>query len=150
MAEWATSLILTELEHARDRGESTVTTRDLQQAVSVGADDFEESITELRDQQRVEEFAPGEWTLVERSEERPPEEPDEDVISRGERVAEARAAGLPDPGATPPGAMELRADGQDAVRMSRAMLDVLEDEALGKIVKAGATAVDGEFTFIVG
>lgn len=138
---FAVAMVLRELRNARDSGHGRLGEDQLQQQTGLGREDLEAGLRELASEGRIENVAPGQWSLM--------------VDDAGEEVAapsrEPGSADAPAPAA--PRATPSATGGADVqvteVRLTRAMVEGLDPEALGKLILSGVREGDSEFTLVV-
>lgn len=143
-----------ELSRASDIGE-TRSRAQLQASIAIGAGDLEAVLNELREAGEASEVAPGEWEPV-MVVDVPPGAPEPEP-ERGVEVDEFEEH---EPGMVPadgrlvhrhgvPGRVGYSGVPERAVLLSRAMVESLDAEALGKLVLAGVQGEEGVFVLRV-
>lgn len=146
------SIIETELEQARDISQ-TRSLAELREATGAGHDDLMEALAELQDDGRVSEVAPGEYmradTGVIEHVDVPPARRNghaDDVEEPGISLAEAERGRPAQPGRYP------ARGGERKTTLTRGVAAALDEESLGRLVKAGmdeAAAAGAIFVFEV-
>lgn len=150
MAEgWQVPMVRDALMRASDVGD-TLSIQEIREQVGIGSDDLATALDQLRRGGEASEVTPGEWGLAAESERQGfAEQP---RAAEEEPAAEAASLAAPRRPEPPRGAGRLSApEDTPRVQITRAMLDALDDESLGKLVRAGVAGVDedGPFAFVV-
>lgn len=139
--EFVVTMVREELERAGDTTERRRTRQQLQVACGVGSGDLEASLDELRAEGLVTEVAPGEWEWISE------ELREERAVARGEAPAaepeERERVTAIESGS---GRVEFARDAH--VSMPRGVVAVLDEQALGALVKAGIENVGEGETFV--
>jgi hypothetical protein len=144
-------LVRDELERITDTGELASRAR-LREAVGLGAGDLERALGVLRDRGQASEVEPDGYRLVRDEHDLVPGPGQPVVPEPGVSLAEAEAAKPAGPmTAFQAGDYREEYERSATVTMPRAMVDAIDADALGKILKAGIDAApDGEaFVFEV-
>jgi hypothetical protein len=137
-------LILDELMRARDENEG-LSRAQLQEKLGIGAGDLSAALDSLRETGHAAEEAPDEWWFVVEETEVAPGEPPAASNGGLPSLAEAEAASRGEP---PPAApARARPEDRETV-LTTAMVESLEDAALGALVKAGVAGA-GSFAFVL-
>lgn len=147
-------LVRDELARASDIGEARSRTQ-LREACGIGSGDLEAILAELREEGVATEEAPDEYVLAREETPASPEveaeaaapEPEPSADERRRRRGGREADGSRVTAIGPEGRVEF---GYANVTMPKGVLAVLDDEAVGKLVKAGVeNAGDEGFVFEV-
>lgn len=147
-------LVVDELKRGSDTGEGR-SRQQLQEVAGVGAGDLETILADLRLTGTITEQAPDEIVMVD-SEEAPDDDDSEDGVApepgvslaEAERGAARRTRETRAIGAIGKGPNRVEFVREATVTMPRAMVDALEADALGKLLKAGIGAADAAQAFV--
>lgn len=138
-----------ELTIAAEQGE-TRRFDELREQLGMGHEDLEQALGTLREHGQAVEASPGEWRgpLMDELEGGRPAGADDDERVRVSVPDASEAGEEEEPAQAGGAALDFLAPGDATVRLNRAIADALDDESLGKIVKAGL-AGSGDEVFVL-